>query len=209
MVHPHFVELRDRVRKRMPQDAIQFPKWLYGALGDPRSEVMFICENPSKRGVEIADRKYGHLDIDAQWQNLVFRDVLAECGLKLGGRDTPGGWHCYITNFIKQVDKASEWNKKLRQEKKDIAGHWLDILKWEIRHVDPQIVFCVGNNVWGYVEFFQSEGLLTLPNPHRIWHYSARRGDLVRKKMNECIRNGLAKHKSGSHTPNPIRKSRL
>ena len=202
MVDPHFLELRARIEKLLPNNGTQPPKWLYGALGDPRSKVMFICENPSERGVKIADKKYGHLDIDAQWQNSMFRDVLVECGLKLGGRDTPGDWHCYITNFIKQVDKASEWDKKPGQEKKNIAGRWLDILRWEIDQVDPRIVFCVGNNVWGYVGFFQSEGLLTVPNPHRIWHYSAPRSrHLVRKKMSEGIRKGLSKYQPGSSTP--------
>ena len=197
MVDPHFLKLRARIEKLLPNNGTQLPKWLYGALGDPKSDVMFICENPSEKGVEDADSNCGHLGIEAQWQNKVFRDVLVESGLKLGGCDASGGWRCYITNFIKQVDKAGEWGKKPAKEKIGIARHWLDVLQWQIDQVDPQMVFCVGNNVWWYVGFFQSEGLLTLPNPHRIWHYSARSGQ-VREKMNAGIRSGLAGHQSGS-----------
>ena len=208
MVHPHFVELRDRIRKHLPDHSIPPPKWLYGAHGDPRSDVMFICENPSELGVKGADRRYGHTGIEAQWRNDVFRDVLIECGLKLGGRDTPGGWRCYITNFIKQVDKASVWADKPKPEKLLIAERWLDILKWEISRVKPRIVFCVGERVWGYVTFFQRKGLLFVPNPHRIWHYSARRRDLVRGKMNEGIRKGLDAYILGPETPSHTGKSR-
>lgn len=197
VVHQHFVELRDRIREQLPDHSIPPPKWLHGAHGDPRSDVMFICEYPSERGVKYADRYYGHTGIEAQWRNDVFRDVLVECGLKHGDRDTAGGWHCYITNFIKQVDRASVWAEKPKSEKLVIAERWIGVLKWEISRVKPQTVFCVGERVWGYVKFFQREGRLLVPNPHRIWSYSARRRDLVQEKMNEGIRNGLARRKPG------------
>ena len=189
MVHPHFIKLHERIEQRLPEP----PDWLYGALGCPHSDVMFICENPSEKGVQDAGRKYGHLGFEAQWRHKVFRKVLVKCKLKDGGCDAPGGWRCYITNFIKQMDKVSEWRKKPATEKKDIAESWLDVLKWEISQVEPQIVFCVGRNVWEYVGFFQSEGLLFVPNAHRIWHYSAPGGDQVPEKMIAGIREGLAR----------------
>lgn len=208
MVHPHFVELRDRIRKQLPDHSMPPPKWLYGALGESRSDVMFICEYPSERGVEYADRYYRHTGIEAQWRNDVFRDVLVECDLKLGGRDTSGGWRCYITNFIKQVDKASVWAEKPKTERLLIAERWLGVLKWEISRVKPQTVFCVGERVWSYVKFFQRKGRLLALNPHRIWSYSARRRDLVREKMNDGIRKGLDTHIPGPETPSHAGKSR-
>ena len=190
MVHQHFIELRARIRERLPSNGPRPPDWFYGALGDPRSDVMFICENPSEKGVKDADRIYGHTDIEAQWRNDVFREVLVECGLKHGGRDAPGGWRCYITNFIKKMDTASAWAEK--PGKKVIAERWLGVLRWELSQVKPQIVFCVGSRVWGYVGFFRRKGLLFVPNAHHIWHYSARRGRQVPEKMIAGIRKGLA-----------------
>lgn len=190
MVHPHFIELRERIEQRLPRNGLQPPDWLYGALGDPQSDVMFICEYPSERGVNYADRKFRHTGIEAQWRNDVLREVLVECGLKCGGRDAPGGWRCYITNFIKQMDTASAWAEK--PGKKVIAERWLGVLKWELSQVKPQIVFCVGGRVWDYVKFFRRKGLLFVPMAHRIWSYSARGGRQVPEKMIAGIREGLA-----------------
>ncbi len=197
---PHFVELRARINERLPNTGTRPPPWLYGALGNPRSDVMFICEYPSQQGVEAAGKEHGHLGIEAQWKVPLFREVLVEQGLlKRDGSDTVGGWRCYITNAIKQIYKASEWGEKPGKERKDIARRWFDLLKWEISQVDPQIVFCVGGRVWEYVPLFQSEGLLVLPKPHRIWSYSARGSRReVHEKMSAGIRQGLARHRPGS-----------
>ena len=58
MVDPHFEELRKRINEQLSkidspdakEQITQYP-WLYGALGNPRSEVVFVCENPSRTGV--------------------------------------------------------------------------------------------------------------------------------------------------------------
>ena len=60
----HFETLRSKINARLNQIGTrhahrqirEFP-WLYGALGQVPSKVMFICENPSLTGVERADSR--------------------------------------------------------------------------------------------------------------------------------------------------------
>ena len=98
MPHRHFIQLRDKIHDRLrvlgrPNWDVQIKKypWLYGALGDPRADVMFICENPSLTGVKKAALR-GPCDIDTQWtgdpdhsRDKRFRAVLCALGLKDGG----------------------------------------------------------------------------------------------------------------------------
>ena len=104
----HFEELRDRIDRRLrelkaPYADLQsegYP-WLYGALGEVPSEVMFICENPSLNGMRSAavDTIDGRApDIEAQWwggwQNPAakrFRVALRRTGLKTSNIAARGG----------------------------------------------------------------------------------------------------------------------
>ena len=66
MPHRHFVELREKIHDRLRilrpphwEEQIEKYPWLYGALGDPGADVMFICENPSLAGVRKAKSQLG------------------------------------------------------------------------------------------------------------------------------------------------------
>ena len=66
MPHRHFLELReaihDRLRTLRPpcwEEQIEQYPWLYGALGDPNADVMFICENPSLSALRAVRKALG------------------------------------------------------------------------------------------------------------------------------------------------------
>ncbi len=202
--HAHFMELRHRILTTMggQQQEYQQYDWLYGALGDPGSDVMFVCENPSRAGVESADTHFGHLDIDAQWRGWRpekrFRPALCATGLKCGGPGEVGGWRCYITNVIKSMYVVGDFNALSWAEKARLAR------RWEVCRVKPKVVFCVGWKSWRMVRLLQEKGHIDLgsASPHRTWHYSARGSHSeVRDKIQRCIEKGMAAVDRGSATP--------
>src|SRR5687767_2513953 len=113
----YFEELRRMINARLlaiersnAQRQIHAFPWVYGALGEVPSDVMFVCENPSLGGVEKAHSQTitgGAPGIEDQWcgnraGNCVkrFRPALVRLGLKTNGALELGGWRCYITNVI-------------------------------------------------------------------------------------------------------------
>lgn len=171
--HSHFTALRERIREAMPPHARKeydrYP-WLYGAIGDPGADVMFVCENPSRSGVEMADRKFRQLGIEAQWRGKRperFRRALRETGLI---RD--GCWHCYVTNVIKEIWTAGQGPP---EPKGVVARRWAGVLAWEIRRVRPGLVVCVGGESHARVQrLTKEEGAVDLGGAPlcRIPHYS-------------------------------------
>lgn len=73
--HQHFGQLREKIHDRLwvlrpPhwEEQIEKHPWLYGALGHPEAGVMFICEDPSLKGVREARSPLGGpCDFDTQW----------------------------------------------------------------------------------------------------------------------------------------------
>ncbi len=160
-----------------------FP-WLYGALGDVPSDVMFICENPSIKGMDKASKDTidgGPADIEAQWWGgstdfaaTRFRVALFQLGLKATGPCERGGWNCYITNVIKQSEKAIIHEITDNEIKRQMARDWADILNWEFDYVKPRYVFCVGGAAHTYVRLLQRERLLKNFHAYEVCHYSGR-----------------------------------
>ena len=196
----HFDELRRRIDAKLTglqkKEHAKYP-WLYGALGNPESDVMFICENPSRTGVEWAARKLRHLGIEAQWRGHRadrLRDVICDLKLKRGGPDDRGGWRCYITNVIKSMDTVKDFSALSWTDKAALAREWADVLQWEIRRVRPGIVFCVGRKSERAVQDLQGKQALDLHGAslQYVWHYSTPRGDsVVWAKMREGIVAGM------------------
>lgn len=208
MPHQHFLELReaihDRLRTLRPpcwEEQIEKYPWLFGALGDPSANVMFVCENPSLSALRaIRESPWGGPpDFDTQWtgnpsnrRDKRFRKVLCDLGLKDGAIWEPGGWHCYITNVFKQAAFVGDWRQAPLPEKQQTALEWSDILQMEIGEVQPEIVFCVGGNAHQMVTWLQNKNRLHVPEPiRRIWHYSARRSD---EEVERKMHNGIAPH---------------
>lgn len=170
---------------------------------------MFICENPSLKGVERADSRTiggGAASIEDQWggghrSNCVkrFRPALCQLSLKTTGPLESGGWRCYITNVIKEADVVGEFNAR---NKKQLAVDWADILEWEIQRVTPGTIFTVGDASTGLVQFLQRRGLIpAFPATHKVMHYSNRgRGMtdvMVKETIVNDIRGGLALSSTG------------
>lgn len=189
----HFVQLREKIHYRLgilrprhwEEQITKYP-WLYGALGDPGADVMFICESPSLAGVRKAKSPMGGpCDFDTQWtgdpafrRDRRFRAVLCDLGLKRGGIWERGGWNCYITNVIKQAAFADKSKQRTRKEQERVACQWSKILQWELNNVRPDRIFCVGGKAHRLVKWLcANDRLATNARCRRIWHYSARRGD--------------------------------
>lgn len=205
MPHKHFLELRAKIHDRLRtlraprwEEQIEAFPWLYGALGDHRADVMFVCENPSLSGCKKAKNPLGGPpDFDTQWtgnptnrRDKRFRTVLCDLGLKEGGIWDRGGWRCYITNVIKQAAFVRDWRRVSRHEKLRTARQWGEILQWELDVVRPRTVFCVGGNAHWMVKQLQREAVLDVSGAvHGIWHYSAYRSD---EKVEWEMRNGIA-----------------
>lgn len=176
--------------------------WLWGALGQIPSAVMFICENPSMRGVKRAHRHPlgGKTpDFESQWWGgprdyaaRRFRRVLCELGLKTTPWDARGGWECYITNLVKEGNVVRDQNALCLRAKKQQAKAWAPILAWEIDRVRPQFIFCVGAKTYRLVRWLQRENLLPGYPVYPIWHYSSRGSDsTVRRRMLDRINDVL------------------
>ena len=175
--HSHFNALRKRIRETMPlharEEYARYDRLLYGAIGDPEADVMFICENPSRRGVEMAYRKYRHLGIEAQWRGKQperLRRALRETGFLRDGQ-----WRCYVTNVIKEIWTAGEGPSEPKHE---VARRWAEVLAWEMGGVRPGAVICVGGESHKLVQRLAKEGAVDLGGASlcRMLHYSARPG---------------------------------
>ncbi|MGI8619577.1 MAG: uracil-DNA glycosylase family protein [Gemmatimonadaceae bacterium] len=185
----HFIELRRRINDKLegidaPHRHVQineFP-WLYGALGSVPAGVMFICENPSAGGVlraHVDTVDGGPPDIEAQWWGGTmnpaakrFRAALCQLGLK----DTPptvkGGWHCYITNVIKEMNVVSDHRKLTGRDYREMARIWAPVLDWELEQVRPQHVFAVGQRAFDRVTWLIKQRLIRPIQPQLVNHYS-------------------------------------
>ena len=134
----YFDELRLRIHRnleeiRAPHRRAQIldHPWLYVALGEVPSEVMFICENPSLTGVQQAhvDTVDGRApDIEAQWWGGAnnpaakrVRVALHRLGLKRTPPTLKGGWRCYITNVIKEMNVAGDHKKSSKTDHRNMA----------------------------------------------------------------------------------------
>ena len=206
-MHGHFEELRRRINQRLGDPGVYAPyareqtdmyPWLYGALGNPSAKVVFVCENPSRAGVDWAHKNlpHGELGIATQWSGPkpdFFRRVLCEVGLKVTEPANSGGWHCYITNVIKAMDVVRRFNTLSSVRKANLARQWAEVLSWELSEVRPRVIFCVGWKSYRATRLLQREKLISYDGPiHRIFHYSAHGSPSnVKREMRHGIRMGL------------------
>jgi hypothetical protein len=205
----HFTALRRRVSRQLVHSHSAHGRrqmgdypWLNGALGTVPAKVMFICENPSVRGLRRAHLNPiggGKPDFESQWWGgprdyaaRRFRQVLCEVGLKTGAPGEKKGWNCYITNVIKEANIVRNQNALCTSVKKQQAKAWAPTLQWEIDRVRPEIIFCVGAKTARLVRWLQRRKLLCPFPVNQIWHYSSRGSDsLVRRRMRHAISNTL------------------
>lgn len=206
---PHFVELRSRINRRLEELKTRHRRlqidsypWLYGALGGVPSDVVFICENPSRRGVHQAHVETidgGPPDIEAQWWGgpddkaaTIFRVVLHRLGFKRSPPAARAGWNCYITNVVKEANFGFEQKDLSSSERLSQARDWASVLSWELEQVKPRKVFVVGRPAEKAVKHLVRQGLIPPLAPQYVWHYSAHRSaEHVMAMMEEGIAKGL------------------
>ncbi len=154
----------------------EFP-WLTGALGDPESGIWFIAENPSLTQVErVANPDGGSPTEEAQWWasrgDKLFREMLVTHGFKSGTVDSPGGWHCYITNVIKEADYSSRWHEKSQEMRNRAAEIWSPVLSWELTTSKPRLVVILGGAADVLLKHLIFRKKIQLPEKMNIHHYS-------------------------------------
>ena len=125
----------DKVYETHPslQDVRESHSWLTGALGDPFAGIWFAAENPSRTQIErVSNPDGGTPTNEAQWWasrgDKLFREMLVKHGFKSGSIDSPGGWHCYVTNVIKEADYTKNWREKSQQARNGAAEIWASVL---------------------------------------------------------------------------------
>jgi hypothetical protein len=125
----------------------------------------------------------GPPDIEAQWWGSTknpaatrFRVALHRLGLKTSLPSAKGGWRCYITNVIKEMNVAGI-HASASSDHRTMAQRWAPILAWELAEVRPKHVFTVGTSADALVRRLVSEGLIPRVQPAVITHFSARTGD--------------------------------
>ncbi len=154
----------------------EFP-WLTGSLGNPDSGIWFISENPSLTQVErVANPDGGLPTEEAQWWasrgDKLFREMLVTHGFKSGAIHSPGGWHCYITNVIKEADYSSHWHEKSQEMRNRAAEIWAPVLSWELATSKPRLVVIMGGAADLLLEHLVALRKIQLPEIMRIKHYS-------------------------------------
>jgi hypothetical protein len=154
----------------------EFP-WLTGALGDPESGIWFIAENPSLTQVErVSNPDGGAPTEEAQWWSSqgdkLFRDMLVAHGFKSGTIDSPDGWHCYITNVVKEADYSSHWHDKSQELRNQAAEIWSSVLAWELAISKPRLVVVFGGSADLLLKHLISVRRIQLPEIINIKHYS-------------------------------------
>ena len=210
----HFEELQRKINDKLKiiksglnnnersivDDQINKFKWLYGALGQVPSNVMFIAENPSITGIKHAnvDTVDGEdPDIEAQWWGgtndkaaTILRPVLVDLGLKTSPPNQKRGWKCYITNVIKRANYAKFQRKITTDYRKDQEDFWADILRWEIGKVQPKVLYCLGRKTEKAVKRLIKEGSIQNIPTYYIRHYSDRGNlDDIRESMKSQLQN--------------------
>jgi hypothetical protein len=147
--------------------------WLTGCLGNPFAPVWFIAENPSLTQV----RKLPRASREQQWSvspgDKLFRAALAQSGFKQGGPNSPGGWHCYITDVIKSADVVNIWRAKPAEVQERVATAWAPVMRYELERGKPQFLVVLGEKAERLLKLLSRRQLIPpLPRSRRVYHYS-------------------------------------
>lgn len=154
----------------------QYP-WLTGSLGDPFSGIWFVAENPSLSRVELITAQLGDsITEEAQWLvspgDRLFRDMLVKYGFKDAPWNSRGGWHCYVTDVIKETDYAERWRTKSLDALRKAGETWWPVFKWEFENSRPKLVVIMGEKARDVLTHLATMYGLTLPHAEHIVHYS-------------------------------------
>ncbi len=153
-------------------------KWLTGSLGDPFSGIWFLAESPSLSKIETRTNRGvtssgDELTPEAQWGSSrgskVFREALVGAGFKDSPWNSKGGWHCYVTNVIKEARYAGKFSKEGKVEAAEV---WSPVLRWQLEQSSPKLVVVMGGTVEKLVRHLEERSMISLPQARKIYHYS-------------------------------------
>lgn len=150
--------------------------WLIGSLGNPNARIVFVGENPSLGQIQRVSDPMGKLATEeVQWSasrgDRLFRELLVKHGFKAGTIESHGGWHCYITNVIKEADYAQKWRRLPAAKQKAAAEAWSSVFAWELQRCRPMLVIALGKTVRGLLDHLMTCGM-SLPRIETVQHYS-------------------------------------
>ncbi len=152
--------------------------WLDGFIGNINSPIWFIGENPSLTGIKNIDNRFLEKSSNLQWNasagDTLLRESLTEAGLKNGDSNLNEGWHCYITNAIKEPEIVSKWKDKKRDSQflKEKAKQWLSVLQLQIDMGKPKVLVALSGQSEKILNYMIKIGL-KMPNLEKILHYSS------------------------------------
>jgi uracil-DNA glycosylase len=151
--------------------------WLTGYLGNPKSSIWFIGENPSLRGIININNRVTDKSENLQWNShegdKLLRRAITEAGLKQGDPLLDEGWNCYITNTVKEPDEVNKRNKKKRDPRywKTQAERWMPVLQLQIDSGEPKVLIALGGESKKILRYMIGLGLRA-PKIEQIHHYS-------------------------------------
>ena len=159
------------------RDHRQEHPWLTGSLGNPYSGIWFLAESPSLRKVEATTARGidagRELTSNSQWGatrgSQVLRKALVKAGFKEPKWDSSDGWHCYITNVIKEAVYVKEWTD---EKKAEAAETWSPVLRWQLEQSSPKLVVLMGRQVEKLIWHLERKNMISLPPVRKICHYS-------------------------------------
>jgi len=155
---------------------IEYP-WLTGFLGNPKSSIWFIGENPSLKGVINVHKHNLVRNENLQWNShdgdKLLREAITEAGLKKTTTDGNDSWSCYITNAIKEPEIVTERNIKKQKASywRDQAKRWLPTLQMQIDEGNPKVLVLLGGQSEKIINYMIKNGLKA-PATEKIHHYS-------------------------------------
>lgn len=122
-------------------------EWVTGYMGDPASRIWFVGENASLTGArQTPAARSGSATPDDQWWVERFRKALVMERFKDGPWDAPGGWHCYVTDLMKEAVLVKDWRKENERDQLARARKWSDVLRWELTNARPLLAVLMGGH---------------------------------------------------------------
>jgi uracil-DNA glycosylase len=120
--------------------------WLLAALGNPRTDVWFVAENPSLAQLPRVSGDSPELQWSVSDGDKLLRWMLVRHGFKQGTVTSRGGWCCYITDVVKSASVAGDWDKLPPKEKRAEVEAWSEVLQWELEVGQPKLVVSLGGD---------------------------------------------------------------
>jgi len=168
----------DRVFTNHPEipDHRQLLPRVTGFLGNPDAGIWFLAENPSLTTANRATGSKFMLSVESQWAvsqgDQLFRESLVENGFKEPPWDSSGGWHCYLTDVIKQAEKVNDWQRQGDENWLRLGEIWSEVLAWELEVSRPSLIVVMGKRTRRLIEHIALAKQLRFPRTEAIQHYS-------------------------------------